>query len=625
MKMRQGQGWRSGLAAALIGAAALCGATAAGAQEALTVAEVQRIVAQAANEAAARGRPGTIAVVDRVGNVLAVFQMNGAPATINIDGDRGVVNGLDGLNGIVPANLAAISKAVTGAYLSSDGNAFTTRTASQIVQEHFNPGEGNQVSGPLFGVQFSQLPCSDFAVRFVSGAPQAFIGPKRAPLGLAADPGGIPLYKNGTPVGGIGVLADGVYGLDLRILDFDDDDDEMIAVAGTVGFEAPVDIRANRITVDGKTLRFTDRGREALDSDPGSAPAFAAINGVLGNLIAVRGYNDAVVAAGRAYGTAASGVRAENTGLYAPEPAFVFVDATDTNRFPPRDSTDGGLTAAEVRELITEALRIANMGRAQIRRPLNSSIHVTISVVDTNGAILGIARTTDGPIFGSDVSLQKARTAAFFSNRNAAADLIAGGQTAYVTATRVLVGDDALADGTAYAARTVGNLARPFFPDGNRNNSNGPFSVPYPRWSPFAVGLQLDLVQNDIVNHVLFTAGANPADVQVGCTALPMQVGNGGMPRISNGIQIFPGGVPVYKAGALAGGLGVSGDGIDQDDMISFLGTHNAGKSLASGVGNASQGDRADNLAPKGVRLRYVSCPFKPFVGSDDQDPCRGK
>src|SRR3546814_19199565 len=53
----------------------------------------------------------------------------------------------------------SIAKAVTGAYLSSGGNAFSTRTASQIVQEHFPPAPTTVglESGPLFGVQFSQL------------------------------------------------------------------------------------------------------------------------------------------------------------------------------------------------------------------------------------------------------------------------------------------------------------------------------------------------------------------------------------------------------------------------------------------------------------------------------------
>ncbi|MCH7637215.1 MAG: heme-binding protein, partial [Proteobacteria bacterium] len=48
----------------------------------LTVADVEGVIARAVNEAQARGANGTIAVVDRVGNVLAVFRMNAAPASI---------------------------------------------------------------------------------------------------------------------------------------------------------------------------------------------------------------------------------------------------------------------------------------------------------------------------------------------------------------------------------------------------------------------------------------------------------------------------------------------------------------------------------------------------------------
>ncbi len=76
-----------------------------------------------------------IAVVDRVGNVLAVFQMDGAPATVAISSGLGVQRRprRNARRGSIPATLAAITKAITGAYLSSDGNAFSTRTASQIV------------------------------------------------------------------------------------------------------------------------------------------------------------------------------------------------------------------------------------------------------------------------------------------------------------------------------------------------------------------------------------------------------------------------------------------------------------------------------------------------------------
>src|SRR5262249_4228868 len=77
----------------------------------LTAAQVQQIVLQAANEATARGTPATIAVVDRVGNVLGVMQQAGATTSLTVSSQRGVASsGLEGQSGI-PATLAAISKA----------------------------------------------------------------------------------------------------------------------------------------------------------------------------------------------------------------------------------------------------------------------------------------------------------------------------------------------------------------------------------------------------------------------------------------------------------------------------------------------------------------------------------
>jgi len=68
----------------------------------------------------------------------------------------------------------------------------------------------------------------------------------------------------------------------------------------------------------------------------------------------------------------------------------------------------------------------------------------------------------------------------------------------------------------------------------------------------------------------------------------------------------------------------VSGDGVDQDDMIAFLGVHKAGKNLG-GLGNAAKAMRADTLTPQGTRLRYVNCPITPFIDSDEQNVCEGK
>ncbi|MBL6808881.1 MAG: heme-binding protein, partial [Pseudomonadales bacterium] len=135
-------------------AAVACDGACADTPTRLTAAEVKQVIGQVAAEAEARNLPGTIAVVDRVGNVLAVYAMDGADRLVTVtstaDGSAPVRGGLESVN-IIPAELAAIAKAVTGAYLSTEGNAFTTRTASQIVQENFNPGEFNQPSGPLFG------------------------------------------------------------------------------------------------------------------------------------------------------------------------------------------------------------------------------------------------------------------------------------------------------------------------------------------------------------------------------------------------------------------------------------------------------------------------------------------
>ena len=74
----------------------------------------------------------------------------------------------------------------------------------------------------------------------------------------------------------------------------------------------------------------------------------------------------------------------------------------------------------------------------------------------------------------------------------------------------------------------------------------------------------------------------------------------------------------------MIGAIGVSGDGVDQDDMIAFLGVHRAGESLG-GFGNADKTMRADTLTPQGIRLRYVNCPITPFIDNDEQSVCEGK
>jgi hypothetical protein len=66
---------------------------------------------------------------------------------------------------------------------------------------------------------------------------------------------------------------------------------------------------------------------------------------------------------------------------------------------------------------------------------------------------------------------------------------------------------------------------------------------------------------------------------------------------LSNGIQAHAGGIPLYRNGMLVGAIGVSGDGIDQDDFVAAAGA------LGFEVPTAL---RADQFSVPGVRLPFV-------------------
>jgi len=548
----------------------------------LTVADVQTILAQAVTQAVASNVRATIAIVDRGGNVLGVFQMTNAPLTTLIGSSvsprcaEGVAQpsicGLEGQR--VPATLAAISKAGTGAFLSSNGNAFSTRTASDIIQEHRPVGVSFVASGPLFGVQFSSLPCTD-----IKNNPPL-------PLGLAGDPGGMPLYKNGSLVGGIGVEADGIYSIDRNSFDIDIPAEELIAVAGSRGFEAPSGIRSDQILLDGVRLPYSN-----AEQPPSSPPlAFNALPGVVVpvSLPAFTFFD------GTLRGTA------DPTFRFASDTAAglavrIAVDQQGNNRFPFRNSpTPGGLTAQEVQTILTQGIQTAYALRAAIREPQQSFVQVNVFVVDVDGSVLGYLGTPDAPFFGFDVSAQKARAAAFFSGRNAGSDLRAAGLGSFADRAQ----QDGIAfDGSiAFSNRGVGFIHRPFFPDGIDATPPGPLSTSLPEWSPFNVGLQLALVQDAL--FTILTGGQVPlsASGQPKCSA-------SNITGVQNGTQIFAGSVPLYKNGQLVGGVGVSGDGIDQDDNVAFA---------ASTGFEAPLAIRSDQVVVREARLPFVKLPRNP-------------
>ncbi len=148
---------------------------------------------------------------------------------------------------------------------------------------------------------------------------------------------------------------------------------------------------------------------------------------------------------------------------------------------------------------------------------------------------------------------------------------------------------------------------------------NGPLSRPIAQFSPFSTGLQSALIEPNLVQVL---GGTSPAR----CTFIAPTPDGGN--RLANGLQIFPGAVPVYRGNTLVGAIGVSGDGIDQDDMVAFLGTVNAGLRVG-GIGLPPASIRSDQVivpvaGTNGVRLRFVGCPFAPFLDTAEQNVCQG-
>ena len=598
------------------------------ARQSLSTAEVTSILENSIRSANQLSVNATLAIVDRVGNVLALYQMTGAQTNTTINGQISASGGLEGQS--VPSSLVAISKAGTGAFLSSQGQAFSSRTASQIIQENFNPGENSAPAGPLFGVQFSQLPCSDINVRLDSftdgrpgGAKPSFgglIGPRSLPLGLSADPGGIPLYEKGDLVGGLGIEIDGVYRLDRDILNIDDDIEERVALMGSLGFEAPSKRVASTINV-GKTLRYSDLTYADLASITNSETHNPAL------LLSLAEYFDGTIKAGAEFGSAASGVLLSSR---ADGDANILVNNLGTNRFASQSGTalqGAELQSAEVEALLDSAIRVARRARSAIRRPLGTAAQVNIWVVDHLGVPLGFTRTADAPVFGIDVALQKARSAALFSSPDAGSFLSAQGFGDQVTRTQGLVGGDILATNFAMSSRAIGNLARPFLPDGISSDEFGPLSLPFPSttsagaesWSPFNTGLQSELVLTKVFEALQVLPAANYPQ---NCRAS----------RMGNGIQIFPGGVPLYRGETMIGAMGVSGDGIDQDDLIAFYGASRVGLDEANhpNLGDSEFGFlpartlRSDQnrFSNKRLRMRFISCPESPLRGEAIQNVC---
>jgi len=216
---------------------------------------------------------------------------------------------------------------------------------------------------------------------------------------------------------------------------------------------------------------------------------------------------------------------------------------------------------------------------------------------------LGFIRQFDAPVFGFDVAVQKARSVNFMSRADAAARITAAGANAagvvfgsYVTRANA---DGVALNGTiAFSDRGFGFLHRPLFPDGINDTAAGPFSTALPNWSPFNDGLQLDLVYNALTGAACRAPLTQKRHGTAPCQCTPI-------PQLRNGLQIFAGGIPLYRGNTLIGAIGISGDGIEQDDLIAAGGAN---------LFPAPTAMRSDNFFVRNVRLPFVKFPPRPFL-----------
>lgn len=207
------------------------------------------------------------------------------------------------------------------------------------------------------------------------------------------------------------------------------------------------------------------------------------------------------------------------------------------------------LSAAEVDALVRQAEAVAARTRAVIRLPIGSRTRMVIAVTDLDGRVLALYRMNDATVFSADVAVAKARNVVRFTGDPA--DL-PGVSPA----------------GTAISNRTIGFGAQPLYPPGIDGTSPGPF---------FGLFLQ--------------------------DRGTPCRQGNEAPSLYQNGIVFFPGSLPLFRNGQLVGGLGVSGDGVEQDDYVSY---HGAGAFLPP------EAIWADQLFVQGIRLPFLKFPRNP-------------
>ncbi len=453
---------------------------------ALTAEDVELIIRTAASSIDAT--TAVIAVTDREGIPLGVFR--------KISGNRGDAD-------------VAVGLARSGAFFANDQAPLSSRTVRFITGKHFPPGIAGTPNGGQYGIENTNRGCTlsrnfnpgqaitparslsgGVGPGIVTGKPDVFDSDPNA-----VNPGGVPIYKDGRVVGGIGVTG------------VSPPEAEFAAFSG--GFQ---------------------------NGDQRFVPSFPPPGVVFIDGVALPFVNQRTRPAGRAPG--------EFVGDFILGPKGSARDGVpDGYLVGPNGSAE--LSPEEVDGIVRRAEAQANITRAAIRLPLGRSARMVISVSDLSGNLLALFRMPDSTIFSIDVAATKARNMVYFSSTRLDPNDLPG-----------------VPPGTAVTARTINFGTQPLYPPGIEGTSPGPF---------------FDLFVRDTANPC--TQGNDRANRQN-----------------QSGIVFFAGSAPLYRDGQLVGGLGVSGDGVEQDEVVTDAGSRGF---------EAPPNIRADNIFIRGVRLPY--------------------
>ncbi len=597
-----------------------------------------------------------IAIVDRNGNILGVTQQSGAIAAIT------AANPGSAQSTLAFATDGAVSLARTAAFFSSNGTPITSRTVEDLSQTTIlqreveaNPNSmDSTVQGPgfvapigiggnfpagvahtppvdLFNIEASnRIPTLNSAnqalANLASFGTTAGIANDAQNRGVATLPGGIPIYRiiNGvsTLIGGIGVFFPGTDGYATHEQGFMQGQNTTVTQEMNTNLELTAEAIAfaaiggsAQAQANGVCGAYDDFHRPIGVYDPveniGLPFGHISLNGIqlagAGSTPGAQGLEDLI----DQFGGAVVSIPANTTNSATNQ---IFNGGTGTVEqsgylIPAQSSTISDLTAADITNIIDAGVAAANKVRAAIRHGTNSSTggttSMTFAITDPNGDLLAVYRMSDGTVFSTDVAIAKARNVSYYDQSTVASNSTSPGLQP-IDQVAINSSDPTgpkIAAGTSFTNRTFRYLAEPFFPSGENGSAPPQFSILNDGLNGNPAGINITNGQNtgkpapasaftSVMGHDVFNPGTNFHDAA--------------NPQNQNGIIFFPGSTALYKNGKLVGGLGVSGDGVDQDDIVTFL--------AAQGyLPNGTSVTTADQVNVDGVRLPFQKFDRNPF------------